>query len=747
MTVFLFLIFLIWITDRAGFSLTDGNPLPAKIRTWVEDHPDSVLRGVAASVKKTESSVTILLDHSYMICNSYEYPLFKVQITLSQGAPEDLLPGAVLVVSGKMEPFPAAGNPGEFDRRLYMACRHCWYQIRDAELLETGRSRRPVRTFLYLVKQRFRETMEKAAGEDAAELLAIALGEKQAMETDDRMLYQMAGILHIFVISGLHVSIIGMGLYELLLRKAGLGIPASGMISSLVLLLYGIMTGSTASAMRSAAMFLVLVGARILGRIYDIPSALSLAGILLLSESPGYIYDAGFLLSFSAAAGASYLYPCLCAVTGTAEQMQGKGKKLLRSFILSVSIQLATLPVLLYTYGEVSLAGIFLNLIVLPTSGILLVSAAAAMTAGSLFLPAGVLAALPGRCILQFYRFLSKAAGMLPFRTWVPGKPGTVQTIVYILLLGSLLFYGECLKQRRRRQKDRNIRREKVRILVLPGCILFLVFVIGFHTWTGIRVTVLDIGQGSCTVVQLDAHRGILLDGGSTSRDKIGQYTLLPFLKNQGIRDLDAVFVSHTDRDHISGIQELLEFQEKHISSICVHAVILPDWEEAPQTWRELAQSAAEAGVPVYKGGTGMEYQNGKVRFQIISPDPGTRPEDVNEDSMVVQLKFEKFSMLFPGDIGEETEKKLLDRLEDNTVLLSPHHGSAYSGCTAFLEKVDPQIAVISCSENNLYGHPSPEAVQRLKETGAGIFYTMKSGAVIIETDGEKYGVTLYRDE
>ncbi len=745
--VFLLLVFLIWIAGRAGFPLADGNPLPEEIRSWAENQPESVLRGQAASIKKTESSVIILLDHSCLINNSYEYPVSKVQITLPGEAPEDLKPGAVLVVSGKLEPFSAARNPGEFDRRRYMACRHCYYQVRNAVLLQVGKNRNPLRAFLYSAKEKFRETLEKSAGEDAAEFLAIALGEKSAMETGDRMLYQMAGILHIFVISGLHVSIIGTGLYELLLRRAGLGIPASGIAASVVLLLYGIMTGGTASAMRSAAMFLVLTGARILGRIYDVPSALALSGILLLAESPGYICDAGFLLSFSAAAGTAYLYPCLCTAAETAGLMKRKNQKLLRSVLLSTAVQLTTIPVLLYTYGEISLTGTVLNLLILPTSGIALVSAVAAMLAGSLFLPAGILAALPGRIVLKVYHRLAEGTGLLPVRTWIAGSPGALQTAGYILILVLLVFEGEYLKRRKRLRKELTRGKRGMHLLATASMAILLIPLIGFHPFAGIRITVLDIGQGSCTVVQADAHRAILLDGGSTSKEKIGQYTILPFLKNQGIRELDAVFVSHTDQDHISGIQELLELQKMHVSSLRIHALVLPDWEMAPQTWQELARAAEEAGVLVCRAGTGMEFRDGKVQIRVLAPDPGTRPDDVNEDGLVAQLKFGRFSMLFPGDIGEKTETELLSRFERNTVLLAPHHGSGYSGSREFVNRVEPQTAVISCSENNRYGHPAPEAVERLKETGAEIFFTMKSGAVTIVSDGEKYGAAGYLDE
>ena len=145
------------------------------------------------------------------------------------------------------------------------------------------------------------------------------LGDKTSLDKEVKLRYQMAGIVHILAISGLHISVIGTGLYQLLM-KTGLGIWGSGFLALLFMLQYGVMTGGSVSTMRAVCMFLISTGAKITGRIYDLPTALAVSAMMILGESGAYLYNSGFLLSFSAVAGAGIVVP---AFTRTLE----KGKQ------------------------------------------------------------------------------------------------------------------------------------------------------------------------------------------------------------------------------------------------------------------------------------------------------------------------------------------------------------------------------------------------------------------------------------
>ena len=235
-----------------------------------------------------------------------------------------------------------------------------------------------------------------------------------------------------------------------------------------------------------------------------------------------------------------------------------------------------------------------------------------------------------------------------------------------------------------------------------------------------------------------------MIDGGSTNKKNIAKYQILPYLKNQGIAVVDAILISHTDQDHISGIQELFENISAGLTLVKVRSLILPEWEKTDDAYQELIDKARAAGVSVQRGRKGEVLHLGEVMIKLLAPEAGASGADVNEDGMVAEIQYGSFKALFTGDIGEETEKKLLSDLEDVDFLKVGHHGSGYSTCTEFLEVIRPEVAVISCSESNTYGHPSAETIERLKKSGAKIWYTMKSGAVTFTADGEKMWMETY---
>lgn len=471
--------------------------------------------------------------------------------------------------------------------------------------------------------------------------------------------------------------------------------------------------------MRAVCMFLISVGAKITGRIYDMMTALAVAAMLILLESPAYLYSSGFLLSFGAVLGIGAAAPAMVRMS----KVKTKPGK---SLVSSLAVQIFTLPISLYFFGEVSLAGIFLNLAVLPTVGAVLGSGAGAVLLGSIWVPGGAAAAVPGRLLLWGYERLCTAAAKLPFCTWTGGRPEIWQIAVYYALIGAVLWIS------------RSGRRILCAVCMTGGIVL-----LGYRPCPYLRITCLDVGQGDGIVVETPENYRFLIDGGSSNKTGVGQYQILPYLKYRGIPRLDGIFISHTDEDHISGVRELLELMGKRLISLRAECLYLPDWEETPEAWEELCALAENAGVKVRLVKEGDRLAAGKLKIGFLAPASGSRGDDGNEDGMVLKLDYGSFCGIFTGDIGEKTEAELLRKglLCDVDFLKVGHHGSRYSSSRMFLEKLRPEYGVISCSASNTYGHPSPEAVERLEEWGCQVRYTMKSGAVTLMTDGERIGL------
>ena len=770
----------IFLSDALGNAGFSGVP-PSD--TSLETLHEAMIAGEVSEARATDYSFQIILNNSYLITRSEQIPIEKC---IAYTKEISTVPqGALVLLSGEAALFDEPRNPGEFDLRRYYRTRHINLQLKNAHVIRMEEPSFSLSGSISRLRAVFSGILSRAGGEEAAYFQSLLLGEKDEISKEAKQVFLLSGILHIFSISGLHISLLGMGLYRLL-HKTALSVPVSGLVSSALILLYGLLTGDGVSTLRALVMFLAAVFAKILGRIYDPLSALSLSAILILSDSPAYLWDTAFLLSFGAVLGVSAVSPAMKAVIFNQEAREPKRirRPAFLRFILclpliqlvkkrkssgknalagSLSVFLTTLPIVLTGFGEVSLWGLLLNFVVLPFLPVVLLAGIGALAAGLLYEPAAGLLLLPGRLVLRGYLYLSQAAAALPLGVWIPGCPKPGQVAAYYALLAAGLFL---LPELRTRIGENNRKKDRLLVLILLG---LAVLILSLHPLNGLSVTCLDVGQGDCIIVQTKENACLLIDCGSTNKAMVGQHRLLPYLLHEGISYIDAIFVSHTDEDHINGIRELLEMIRDRRTAIRAGQLVLPDLQEAPEKWNSLKELAEEAGLSVTTAGCGDAFRTGNLSLRVLNPEKPEEPQlpngkdpekdpvkypagkensgqnddnigpDLNENSLVLELEYGEFSALFTGDIGEETEKKLLPQIEDVVLLKTAHHGSRNSTCEAFLSEASPEIAVISCAEVNSYGHPAPETVARLQEAGAQVEYTMKSGAVTIWTDGKQY--------
>ena len=714
--VCLLLMLCLYVTDLVGISMINGNPLPVSVQKYISEHPKLTVSGEVQECQAEEYSLSVYLKQVCLTVGSEQIPIENIKVYLNKE--EQIRIGMFLRVCGKLEEIPGPRNPGEFDSKQYYACRKIYYQMKEGEVCDKSIGYSYFGQFLQEIRQKAETILDEAAGAYAGIFQAMILGERGNLDAETKMQYQMAGIMHILAISGLHISFVGMGFFRLL-KKAGAGNGVAGAVSAFLIYAYGIVTGGSVSAMRAVGMFLVLVGAGIAGRSYDLLSAMALSAIVLLLDAPAYLYNVSFLLSFGAVIGIGALTPEICSLLNLK-------KRTAKSLAGSVIVWLITLPIALHAYGEVSLAGVILNLLVLPTSGIVLASGIFALPVGIFVIEIAKRVVFPGKCVLFLYEKLCEVVGWIPHSTWIAGSPQLWQCAVYYVMLG-VAFAG--------------VKWGKKAASV--ALVIFAVVFLGYHSRNGLAITCLDIGQGDCCVLKMPGGENFLIDGGSSNKKNTAVYQILPYLKNQGIAILDGIFVSHTDQDHISGIEELLELCAQKLTTVRVKNLILPDWDTTGGEYEKLKMLAEQTGIRVQTVREGNLLKTKEAQIEILAPENGADGSDTNEDGMVMKVHFGKFRGLFTGDIGAETEKKLLDSMEDVDFLKVAHHGSKYSTCQGFLDVVSPEIAVISCSAKNTYGHPSADTIKKLEDCGAQVEYTMKNGAITVRTDGE--GIWLDR--
>lgn len=622
--------------------------------------------------------------------------------------------GSYVRIRGKLRSFAGASNPGEFDALMYYRILHLQARIQNAQVLEETASYDRFREGLYQMKEYLAALITVCyEPKDASVMKAMLLGEKSGLEEDMKQLYQLNGVIHILSISGLHISIIGMGFYKLL-RRCRCPVLINALLSIGFMYCYGVMTGMGISAYRAIVMFAFHMMAGIFRRTYDMLTAMGIVAISVLIEQPLYLYHSGFLFSFGAILAIGLFLPVV------EENLLG-GTKLEKMLSAGLAVSIITLPVYLCFYYEYPPYSLFLNLLIIPGTGLIVSDGLLSLAAAAYYLPLGRYAALPAHLLLALYELCCTFTLRLPMSRCILGKPENWQIVVFVIII-SIAIFGS-----RRWSK-----------LQFWQWLTLALLCITMRFPDGLQITLLDVGQGDGIYIADDRGGHYLIDGGSSSKSDVGTYQLVPFLKEEGADVLDAVFVTHMDSDHYNGIRTLIEQME--INGITICSLILPDIGENSKSeeYLELAALAGQQGIRVQYIHKGEILRHGTLKLTCLHPEEGAEQE-TNAASIVLYLEYEAFTALFTGDLEGSGEEAVRGQLEAYlaggkklTVLKVAHHGSRNSTGEAFLETASPGIALISAGKDNSYGHPHGELLQRLAQAGCLVYQTKEGGAVTV---------------
>ena len=699
-------------------------------------------------IEKTTRTV-IYLKKAILIRSgsTKNYPIRNIKCTGKEEKINSLREGMHVRLEGMLVLPELPRNPGQFNRRIYESGKKIDFYLENPTVLEVKEQRSGVREVVEIWKTEMMNRCEKIYQDEEAGILeAMLFGEKSELSGDIKELYQAAGISHVLVISGLHISLLALAVAGIL-RRLGFPMPVWVILSVGVLAGYGILIGQPTTAVRALLMFFVLQGARLLGRSYDLLSALAFAGILMLLDNPDLILDGGCRLSFCAVIGVGWYASeknKIFRSIGEKEKRKNRGKggkgssagAILENIRAGWYLWLFTLPVMLDTFYQVSVVGLLWNLVAIPLLPVIIASGGLGVVLAGWNIFLGSLAGSPAYGMLQLYQEIGNISEKLPVGMWTPGQPSKPVIAGYYLVIFLLVLVEKQLIKREKRWKIRKI---------FPGmelCSMLLLLLLMAHPWQQReKITFLDVGQGDASLLQ-SGGQTLLLDGGSTSQKNVGTYVILPYIKQQGISCLEAVVLTHTDQDHINGVTEVLEEGKK--GWLTVKNLMYPYWMEGTEQGKQLKKLAEEAGASCRKIRAGDRLTIGKAEAVVLYPKEQEKIAEPNAGSLVLFWKWEGVRAMFTGDLPEEKERELLQNLPACEILQVGHHGSATSTCREFLEQVQPSLAVISCAMKNRYGHPSPDTVDRLKKTGCEIRYTMKSGAITIRKRGREVLVTEY---
>ena len=631
--------------------------------------------------------------------------------------------GQQIILDGTFSHFATATNPGEFDVQRYYAAKGIGGRVRKSQILAVGEKYSFLREKLYGFRQVLHDRLaEVFPAKEASVMQTLLLGEKEELDAEVKALYQKNGIAHILSISGLHITLLGMGVYRLL-KRLGLPVRAAAVGGAMLLLMYGVMVGMSVSASRAIGMYLLQMLGIFVGRTYDMLTGLGLMALLLVLQEPERLCDVSFLMSFGAVLGICILTPVLSGdgrerdadaelevkgisawpvwlrtvadIFGDSAYERNKYREGWRKvayegiqrivsavkggFAASVGVILFTLPVQLWFFYEIPVYSVLLNLLVLPFMSV--------VVAG------GILSLIPGLglvgtvdcLILWWYEWICGWFAQLPGAIWCVGRPEVWQIVCYYVGILLLVFgrkYVEAWK-RRGTYGEKNVPGDRLHFARTPhliAVVMILGLLIGLLTGNfdcGSRVTFLDVGQGDGIVVET-GQGAYLFDCGSTSRKNIGEYVLKPYLKSRGIRSLRGVFVSHPDEDHMNGVIELLENGADW--GIVVEQLFLPAIAEGKRTesFVTLLAAAEVAEVPVSYIKCGDEIRDSQLRLLCLHPEENTTLADANaySECFYVEVFAKKIKQEAIADRKAIADSQAKDASEESAMEGSGENGN-----------------------------------------------------------------------
>ena len=667
---------------------------------------------------------------------------------------EALSIGSEIQVVGVLERIETPGNPGQFDSQSYYSIKGIGYTIwaKDIEVLTAGDG---WGEWLQRLRERMVETLTLMLPKRHAGVLAeMLLGDKSSGDPETKVNYQVGGVMHILSISGLHLSLLGMGCYRLLCR---IRLPGAirAMAAGVLMGFYCWFTGGNVGTLRALVMFYVALGAKVSGGSYDPLSSASLALLLLLLENPRYLFYSGFQLSFVAVLGAGAIYPIWRDALPEKQKVKDfrqRWKRLMKDGILStLIITLSTLPLICYYFYEVPLLGLIPNLLILLTLNGVMIPGALGMGAGLFSLLVGKILLLPVWGLLELYEILLKMIRNIPWSVYICGQPRLWQILVYYicyLMAAGIIWWNKNPKEKDGgeggRPKEHRPKEQGQRLIWMINIALLVagVWILLWRPSVEMSLTALDVGQGDSIVLRW-GEQCFLVDGGSSSEGQVGAYRILPYLKSQGIRKLDGIVITHMDEDHTNGILELLEMVGKRETAIRVQRLFLPIWMKGSEEEIPFLDSAKRAGILVGYLQKGDRIQEGEFSMEVLHPDENG--SDGNAGSVTLGVHYQGFCALLTGDLEGRGEEQVIQELSAYDYLKVAHHGSRNSTSMEFLEKADPGVAIISCGKNNYYGHPHGELLERLRQKDIKIFVTSECGAVTLYKDRKRTYVTTFR--
>ncbi|SDK53004.1 DNA internalization-related competence protein ComEC/Rec2 [Sediminibacillus albus] len=691
--------------------MMDGNDTSLTLSNAVQLHEGQITGPVSESPQKVTFTLETA-ESGQKILVTY----FKNAAALASSSLPTVKRGAECTLKGKQEMLPRPTNPGQFDYRRYMN-----HQSMDSQIIlnspeDITCSGSSFLTTLDRARAFFISNNNNHLSTFTSSWLnALLLGDDSYLASDTILLFQKWGLSHLLAISGLHVGLLISILYIVSVKSGVLTKESMQLCLLNVLPIYAFLAGEASSVWRAVLLAVIVIVLSRLKVKLPFTDCLSIIFIVLFLIDHQLIHQIGFQFS----------YLVTFALLLSARKLAFENSRLSIALLVSFIAQLVILPIQINNFYFFQPLAILVNLFVVPYFTIVVIPLMFALEVTVLVIPlfSQVMDVIFSMIHQQFLALLAWVNQHLDY-SWILGRFPPLLLVPYCILF--ILFMGRVMDENRNRA---------FRYGLLITCLLLSISIAPYFRSTG-TVTMLDVGQGDCFIIELPYRKGVIIidaagtvaDDFKTPNDKIYRQVIKPFLYSKGISKIDMVILSHDDLDHTGSIPYLLaDFQ--------VDEVIVSRYHEISSA---LANEIRGSHASVRRSQSGEMITVKGQSFYVLSPRDDYK--DSNGNSLVIFTELGGKRWLFTGDIGEQMEIKLAKNYPSLTayILKVSHHGSKTSTSENLLKTLGADMAWISVGSNNRYGHPSPQVIDRLEKYQLEILRTDEHGAVQYNYKGEE---------
>lgn len=621
----------------------------------------------------------------------------KVLISIKKSQQIDKINyGDLIYLEGKLEIPKIATNYKGFDYRQYLKTQ----KIQGIVIADNVKilKAKYKNNLIYQIQKKIKAIIkEKLPDETGNLLLAILVGDKKDLSEQIQINFKNSNLSHMLAVSGAHVSYIIIGL-TYITQNSIMGKRKGRVFCIFFLIIFMAITNFTPSVTRACIMAILTLVSEILYKKADIYTNISISALIILLYNPYSLLDLGFKLSFGGTIGIIIFMRFI-----KKKQEEPKLLNYIKQMALvSICANIIIIPIIMNNFNTVSLTFLVSNILASPILAIIVIVGFSIIIISIISHSLSNILVFWLNPILNLLIKISSFCSKLPFAKILVVTPYIFNIIFYYTIILYLVNYNN-LKQF-----------IKKKTVILLSIILILSNFIFYILPQDLKIYFIDVGQGDSTLIVTPSKKTILIDGGGSESFDVGEKVLLPYLLDRRIRKIDYIMISHFDTDHCKGIFTVIE-------NLKAKNIIISKQAKKSENYKKFKEIVANKKINIILVKAGDKIKIDKyIYFKILFPTEKLIMQNpLNNNSIVSQLNYKSFKMLFTGDIEEIAEKEILNLQKDklkSTILKVAHHGSNTSSTQEFINSVKPELALIGVGKNNTFGHPSECVVEKLRD-------------------------------